>query len=106
MHVLGDIDFGSFLRRLLKGFEEARLLNLRICFNVFAKSILERVSKGQEIDPRGRTRRRWRELGSFFLLRWPRGSWGEIVEWGSQNISDSLIETWPSRSGPGIWILI
>ena len=54
--------------------------------------------------PKTRKRRKLRNFGPGF--RWSPGSWGEIIERGSQNISDGIIETWPSRSGPGILILV
>ena len=46
LHVFWGCDF----ERILGGFWEAKIINFRICFDVFAKSILKRGSEGEKID--------------------------------------------------------
>ena len=90
------MDLGLVLGRVW----EAKILDFRTFFDVFSMLISKRVREGEKMHQKSEKSKVRSNLGSG--LRWSPGSWGEIIERGSQNISDSLIETWPSRSGPEI----
>jgi len=85
-----DLRFKRLFERVWGGVGEAKILDFRTFFDVFSTSFLKRVSEGEKIDQKCKKTKLFRFLAAG--LRCTGHAWGEIIERGNTEFSESLAD--------------